>query len=576
MASPRHAGLFLLDAVGPFFRHARERRINWSKIPFRAIESGGRIPPGRANPIVSDFERVADAAARLNFTGLTLDDVAHLVDDPDYPDDLRRRIADYRELYARLFRCAAARGLKVYLTTDVMFFNETIRRKTGARLGGIIDHLASALTSLFRDYPELGGVITRIGETDGLDVEGDFKSELTLRTLRHARQLLRGLLPIFEFHERTWIFRTWSLGAYRIGDLMWNRATFRRTFNGIDSPNLVISLKPGESDFFRFLPLNKQFFRSRHKKIVEIQARREYEGFGEFPSFIGWDCESIARMLDGRDDVVGASVWCQTGGWSGFRRLTFLDSTAIWAEINVATAMGVIRDGLSTERAVARFARDRLPLAKPDTLLKFLRLSDEVIRELLYLDEFSRRKLFFRRLRVPPLLWVFWDNIVINHSMRKLLRCFVSDGEAAIRQGRAALDKLREMIDLAPGLGLPEKDLRFQYDTFEILAVAREYYFRPYTEAIRAHLLDLARRYRRRHRPRFHLVMSFAPLRLTRHRMRQVLRLFVRDKRGYRIFDRIVTIRFLSWLYPILRRASHDRMPEFAERQAMGIHTLFR
>ncbi len=569
--------LFLLDAIGPFFRADRSRRINWSKIPFRAIETNGRILPERAAQIRTDFERVTDAAARLGFTGVTLDDVAHLADDADYPDPLRRTIGDYRALYSSLFGIASGKGLGVFLTTDVMYFNEVIRRKTRRRVGAVSDYLAGACDQLFRDFPELSGIITRIGEADGVDVEGDFLSEIIIRRPTHARRLLHALLPVFERHRRTLIFRTWSVGAYRIGDLMWNRKTFRRTFDGIESPALIISLKHGESDFFRFLPLNKQFFRTTHRKIIELQARREYEGFGEYPAFIGWDCENYALQLRDRPNVVvGASIWCQTGGWGPFRRLTFLDDRSIWTELNVHVAMRILRDGMTTEEAIADFARERLPEADPVRLTRFLRLSEEVIRELLYLREFSSKKLFFRRLRIPPLLWVYWDHIIINASMRNILRCFVSDGEAAIREGRSALEKIREMIEMAPALGLPIDDLHFQYDTFEILAAAREYYFRSFREETAQRLRALARRYRRRHRTAYHVVLNFRQIRLTRERLRRLLWVFVRDQRGYRLFDRIVTVRFLSWLYPLLRRFRRENIPDFAEKQAMGIETLFR
>ncbi|MDZ4198169.1 MAG: hypothetical protein U1E27_02685, partial [Kiritimatiellia bacterium] len=82
MAKPKDTRLFLLDAIGPFFRGYHEKRINWSKIPFRSIETDGRIAPDRAAQIRVDFTRIADSAAALGFTALTLDDVAHLADEP--------------------------------------------------------------------------------------------------------------------------------------------------------------------------------------------------------------------------------------------------------------------------------------------------------------------------------------------------------------------------------------------------------------------------------------------------------------------------------------------------------------
>jgi hypothetical protein len=140
---------------------------------------------------------------------------------------------------------------------------------------------------------------------------------------------VRSLLPLFERFDRLLIVRTWTLGAFEIGDLMWNELTFQSVFGGIESQNLVVSHKYGETDFFRYLNLNPLFYRGAHQKMVELQARREYEGFGEFSSFVGFEYERYARYLTDCDNVVGICVWCQTGGWSHFKRLTWLHRSSI-------------------------------------------------------------------------------------------------------------------------------------------------------------------------------------------------------------------------------------------------------
>ena len=123
----------------------------------------------------------------------------------------------------------------------------------------------------------MDGLILRIGESDGLDVSGDFKSELHFRSAGEVNDALLQILPVFEKHRRRLIFRTWTVGAYRVGDLMWHRKTFARVLKDIDSPWFVVAIKYGESDFFRYLPLNRNFFRTRLQKLVELQAKREYE-----------------------------------------------------------------------------------------------------------------------------------------------------------------------------------------------------------------------------------------------------------------------------------------------------------
>jgi len=567
--------LFIIDGIGPFFRHARRRRINWSKICFDALESGGRPDPVKFRRIREDFRRFAGEAAAIGFNAVTLDDLAHLSEQPQYPESLHTKIRAYREEYAALFDIAASHGLMVLITTDVMFFPASGRPDRRLRRH-VIPVLTRALQQVFADFPQVGGVILRAGECDGLDVRGDFRSRLVLRTPAQARRLIRALLPVCEQADRLLIFRTWTVGAYRIGDLIWNRNTFDRTFGGIESRHFVLSMKYGESDFFRYLPLNKLFFRSAHRKIVELQARREYEGFGEYPSFVGWDYEQYARQLATAPNLIGAWIWAQTGGWSVFRRLTFLDQSAVWNDINVCVTLGIVKDGLSTEQAVEEYARRRLGPVPWRKLLVLLRLSDEVVKELLYIGEAARHKLFFRRVRVPPLLSVFWDRIVVNHSLRKLLRCLVEDPAEAVVQGQTALAKIRTMQRLAAELGLPGDDLAFEYDTFEILAAARDYYFGPFHSGVVTRLESLKRRYQERYRLRYAVKLDFRPFHMPRSRLRHLLWLCVRRQRGYRLVDRLLMIRALSLLSPLLLLARHKPNRDLFRNQAMGIGAVLK
>ncbi|NCC50108.1 MAG: hypothetical protein EOM20_02720 [Spartobacteria bacterium] len=571
------ARLYILDAIGPFFRGYERPHINWSKIPFDHLEDGqGGLDAARFAGIREDFDLLCRRASETGFNALSIDDVAHLIDAPFYPAPLREKIRAYRREYARLFELAAQRELAVYVTSDIMFFNNHIEAHIGRGHAGIVRFLKAALAGIFDDFPHVKGIIFRMGESDGLDVDGEFKSRLIIKHPRTARRYINALLPVFEEKGRMLIFRTWSVGAYPIGDLMWNRRTFRKTFQDIASDNFVLSLKFGESDFFRYLPLNKHFFRSGPRKIIELQARREYEGFGEYPSFVGWDYEVYAKQLADCPDVIGAWIWCQTGGWTRFNRLTFLEERGIWNEINTVVALKVFKEGISVEEALEQFMNERVPSGTARQLVKLLRQSEEVIRQLLYMPEFSRRKIYFRRLRMPTLLWVYWDNILITHSLRKILRCFISDGEACIREGYQALDKIQRMKRRARKLGLPEDDFDFQYATFEILAKSREYFFRPYDEGLIRELSAMVASYRVHYPTGYTVVLDFKPVRVARRLIRAVLRFCLRDQRGYRLIDRLFILKLLSVLYPLLNRFGAKRVPAFAARQAMGVESLFR
>jgi hypothetical protein len=402
---------------------------------------------------------------------------------------------------------------------------------------------------------------------------------LILKTPSDARQMLKALLPVFEWHNKRLIFRTWTVGIGPLGDLIWNKRTFQQVFGDFHSPHLIISMKHGESDFFRYLPVNPLFFESDHCKLIELQARREYEGFGRFPSFIGRDYEAVRRQLAFARNIIGISVWCQTGGWSGFRNLTFLESGGIWNEINAEVTLQIFRDNARTDQAIRDQCKKRFRAEHWPVLRELLDLSDSVIKNLLYIDEFATRALFFRRLRLPPLITVYWKHILISHFLRKVLRCYVSrsGGRELVRKGYRALRDIRRMKMLSAELGLSQEDFEFQYDTFRIIAAARAYYFLDHPERTLRLLQKMKTRYEGKWpEPRYAVQIDMKPFPIRRIHLRRVIRILLRKQSGYRKLDRLLALTLYSLLQPLIRRANRSIFPEFAQKQAMGINSVFK
>lgn len=569
--------LALIDANGPFFRGFHKRRINWSKIPFSNLAVEGPRRKVQWDGIREDLATFAVKVTALGYNAVSLDDLAHLTDHAWYEPEIRSDIAVWREEFRVIFALLRSFGLRVFITADYLTSSPAINARLGNNHEKLAAWFAELVDGFLSDFPEIAGIILRIGESDGQDVTERLKSRLLLRSARQVNRLLRRILPIFENHRRLLIFRTWTVGAYLIGDLIWHRGRLASALQGIESPALVLSMKYGESDFFRYLPLNRHFFRIDAPKIIEVQARREYEGAGEFPSFIGWDCETYAQELEMAANVVGFSVWCQTGGWHGFRRLAFLDPAAVWIDLNATVAIRIFKDGQTVEEAVATvFAPERLA-----AVLELLRRSDQVIRQLYYIEEFARRKLFFRRVRIPPLLHLYWDCLFINDSMRTLLSHLVDDPENAIRAGEAAFANFDRMEVLARESGLPDEDIRFMRDTGRIILLARRYYLLPPDPALENEILAAKKAYKkqwpRSQRQRYRIRTSFQPFALQGRSVAWLLRLVVRHQRGYRtVLDRLFTIHILSWIYRLFHTRHREALPKMMRKTAMGVETLFK
>jgi hypothetical protein len=569
--------LFLLDGISPFFKGYREgRRVNWSKIPFEHLEKEGLADCARLDLITADFEKVCRRASEMGYNAITLDDIAHMLPRPEYEPDVNAKIEVLAGYYRKWIEIALRHELKMFVTTDFMFATARSERLVGDSFSENVEWFRKHIQDFLAAYPEVAGIILRIGEVDGHDVEGDFRSRLMIRKPRQARRFLDALLPVFEEANRLFIFRLWSVGAYPIGDLIWNRNTLRSVFGPYDSKALVLSIKHGESDFFRHLPLNKQFLRTDHQKIVELQARREYEGCGSFPSYIGNDVEQTWRDLQQVKGLMGMSVWCQTGGWTRFHHLAFLESSSTWNEINTWACIRIFRDGQSSREAIQSWAEAHSSSEKSEALIELLNGSDQAVKTLLYIDEVAQRKLYFRRVRLPSTLSVYWDRILILHPLRKLLKCLVDSGEAKVIQGENALRIVEGMRKLARQHDLPDAGLDFMFDTFAILSEARKYYFLPYKESDLDELHRWIDQYKETYTVRYSIRLELTPFHVSSKTLRIFLRALLREKRGYRAFDHVFTLRFLSLFFPVVRRLGRNAIPDFLYKQAMGLEAVFK
>jgi len=567
----------IVDAIGPFFRRVSRQRVNWSKIPFADLPTEGEERAAFWAQLRADLERFATRVVQLGFNTATLDDVAHLIECPLYEPELRARCSILAEEFDKAIATLNGAGLQVMMTSDFLSVTPAIERKIGGDIEVGIEFFRDCLRRFFQRFPSVSGIILRVGESDGVDVKEALRSQLGARTAPEVNLLLRGILPEFEQAGKKLIFRTWTVGANVVGDLIWNSQRFHRALRKIDSSALIVSMKPGDSDFFRYLPFNPQFHRTKLPKIIELQARREYEGAGEYPSYTGWHFENLENALKDCENMVGLSVWCQTGGWHRFHRLTFIEGESVWVEANMRAAIDVIRKRRTANESLAEmFGLERAELA-----IKFFHKVEHIIRHLLYIPEYARQRLYFRRVRIPPLIHVYWDCILIVEPVREILRRLVPDQKAALKEAEEAFGHFPELIELGRQLGLPEDDLLFMRDSFEMLLLGRRYFFGPFTPELAQQIEEAKVRYKqawpRDTRPRYRIKTSFAPTPMRLHSVKWALRAFLRRRPNYRtVLDRLVTLNLLSFIYRIAAIRHKKALPKILRKSAMGVDSVLR
>lgn len=549
--------LFLIDAIGPFFLGYEKRVVNWSKIPFVNLEKEGGLDAEKAERILTAMKGFLERVSAMGYNAVTLDDIAHLISFDFYPETYAKKIKQYQDLYRKIFSMAAEQEIRVFMNTDVVFFNTYIEQWLNNDRIKTIELLYQTVQKALSEFP-IAGIVFRIGETDGEDVEGDFKSRILIKTPRQANEIIKHLLPAFEQHNKTFIFRNWTVGAYPIGDLIWNRETYDKAFSGINSEHFVISMKYGDTDFFSGLELNPIFFTGFHKKIIELQTRRERECFGIFPYYVGWEYEKYYHLLKHLKNLAGISVWCQTGGWSRNKNLTFVDNSSTWNELNTIAAIRIFRDNVSADDAIRRFFSD-------DAYIDFLRSFNEVFTSLLYIEDFAAKKLYFRRTRIPPMLWLSWDYITINPLMTSIHLGF---SDLVEELDESELERIYEQ-----GIKLNIENMEYCYDTLRLFLFCRKALLGQYKYST---LMQDIEAFRQKYHPcNFKFKVKDGRFFVTPVKL--LFKILTRTRPEYRLMDRILLSRLpSSIIYRSILLFAGKGMPKFSNKRAMKLDVIFK
>lgn len=561
----------MIDTISPFFIKSKKKKINWSKIPFSHIEKQGVLTEKTIEKIVKAFTKFIGSIKTMGYNSVSMDELCYMISFDFYSEELKAKLETYNKLYNRLFRILEKENLDVYVTTDIMFYNDEINRVIESGEKSEFELFEESVKKLFTDYPYVRGLITRIGESDGLDTKGDFRSRLYLKTAEESNNFIKTLVPYFESMNKYLIFRTWTVGAYEIGDLMWNEETYNRCFDGVESDNFIISMKFGDSDYFRYLKLNKHFFIDNKKKIIELQTRREYEGFGEYPSFTGYDYERYYKELKNNESLAGITVWCQTGGWSTFKNFTFLKNSSYWNEVNTYSAIKIFEFGQSAEDSIIGFDEN----IDSTKLIEFLRLSDEVVKEILYDPNYSENEYYFNKVRIPTLLHIFWNNVTLTNFTLMFYKIFCTNHEDSIEKAYTALGKIIRMKEIAEEAGIENYNYEFHYDTFYLLAKMREIIYSDVKKDDIKEFKHLAKEYKDKY-PNTYRFYTKISIKKNYFLTSVLIKLLVRKKREYRFIDKVLFNKITSKFYIYLYQIAKKRFPKFLDSQAMPVETLFK
>src|SRR5262249_19562985 len=406
-------------------------------------------------------------------------------------------------------------GMQVFLETDMLArtppLSRLLRESAPDKRAPGIDATnpvvwqiyAAGLEELFDRVPSIDGLVVRFGEGGSLYNSGDwpYRSEVAVRDAAGVKALLRGLLPVFEARHKTLVLRSWTVGVGQIGRLHVDPRVYDAVLGDVDSPALVVSTKFTAGDFFSYLPLNPTLARGRHRRLVELQAKPEFEGFSAFPDFLGEEHARALRALRAANPrICGTYLLTQVGGplRAGPRTLYPLHGFWLWTDANVFVASRIAVDPRADVRRLVRdwagrrFGSDA-NLA--DAVVAALFETREAILQGFYIRPFAEREVRVPGLELPPLMWIFeWDMVggwnsllsLVYQGTRAHVDRAIDEGHAAAEAVRRTRERLQAAVARADRTTCASvcddalRSLEYQESLFEALATWRETFLNYY------------------------------------------------------------------------------------------------
>lgn len=432
---------------------------------------------------------------------LTFDRVGSGTDVYADDDPHRLRALAMRESFGPMLEYAHDMGMRLVLKTDMLALTTPLEQYFERELGGVDvddprlwDVYKAGLHELFREMPYVDGVMVRIGEAGTVyDVPGwDYYSRLAVTTVPSVRSMLTAFTDVAEQDGKEVVFRSWSVGVGDVGDMHTSQKSYAAVLDGIDSPALIVSTKYSLGDFYSHLPLNDTLETGTHRRIVELQGRREFEAYGSLPNDLTvLHQEALQRFLAANPEVEGIWLWTQDGGpWRAGPMSLYL-KTGFW-QLYDLSAYAAGRLAWDPDADAAQITADwarRTFSDDPATVAAISRamaLSREAISKGLYIGPYADLKVKALGLEPPPMMWIFeWDIVTgdsavlgtIYDTSRDQLDRAIAEGPQAV----AVAQQMRDAVASTDPATWRSQDLRerfvatldYEVDLFSTLAAYR-------------------------------------------------------------------------------------------------------
>ena len=328
------------------------------------------------------------------------------------------------------------------------------------------------LQELFGKYPDLDGLIVRVGETYLHDIPyhtgnsavkynyADSDRTQEQKEFSVLIDLLRD--EICVKNDRYLIFRTWDCFPDRFhADKDYYLAV---TDQVKPHEKLVFSLKHTALDFWRRVRFNPSLMTGRHQQIVEVQCQREYEGKGAYPMYhMGGVINGFSECTEpeGLRDIVnhplfrGVFSWSRGGGWRG----PYIKNE-FWVDLNVEVLSQWLSDPSQKEEDVFKQVVRNKGLSEEDAVRfrKLCELSQEAVLKGRYCQAFDAQ---YEEKIMPTMNWLRDDHIAGEWELKPIFEYLSENGlvKEALLEKEQACQLWADVERLANQIHFPDIEL---------------------------------------------------------------------------------------------------------------------
>ena len=480
------------DCIAPFFDKDKEIK-HYSNIPYYQLDLKNS-PYVDQKQLEDSFERYKNYLQKLKEAGynaISLDDVNHLLllkKLKIYSGSvIEKRNTIYISYFHKLINEAKKQWLQVFLITDMQFYTKEIKKYVWNLTpeNQKLKYLNQvAFEELFETFDDISGIIMRIWEWwKAYNFDSGYYSEIIFKKPEQVNDFLKYILPIFEKYNKKLIFRTWAIWIWKIWNLNINKETYTKVFEGIKSQNIIVSSKITPWDFFRFEQTNPLIWFGDIPQIVEIQIRKEYEWWWDFPNFIWYDYQQILQTLQKKKNVIWIRNWNQTWWWGRGKNILFNFGFYFRNQINFDIVGQLLQNpnidvGTATQKILSGYNFDT---EQQKILYNILDKSREVIKNGWYINEFRQKTLTLHNQNLPPLLRIWWDQITSSPIVLSLIYYSLQNPINTLNQSKDSLEIIEQNIDQRKeakwDTDLDNKillSLQNQYKIFEIIYLFKQ------------------------------------------------------------------------------------------------------